>query len=234
MKLRIKFAKTGVMKFVGHLDMMRYFQKAIRRAEIDVVYSGGYSPHQIMSFAAPLGVGLESQGEYFDLEVDSLISTEDLKVKLNAVMSEGVTIINVKILPENAGNAMASVSAAKYKVCFRKGHEPMFDWISQLSVFYQKPIIPVQKKTKKSEKELDLKPFIYEMEVTENAIIMLVDASSAGNIKPTLVMEAFFSDNGLTLGEFDLEITRLETYLNIGTAVKRELVPLDAIGYDNE
>lgn len=49
MKVRIKFAKTGHMKFVGHLDTMRYFQKAIRRAELPVAFSGGYSPHMIMS-----------------------------------------------------------------------------------------------------------------------------------------------------------------------------------------
>ena len=68
MKIRIKFRKWGVMKFIGHLDMMRYFQKAVRRAKIDIRYSEGYSPHQIMSFAAPLGVGITSDGEYFDIE----------------------------------------------------------------------------------------------------------------------------------------------------------------------
>ena len=67
MKIRIKFRKWGVMKFIGHLDMMRYFQKAVRRAKIDIRYSEGYSPHQIMSFAAPLGVGITSDGEYFDI-----------------------------------------------------------------------------------------------------------------------------------------------------------------------
>ena len=67
MKVRIKFAKSGVMKFVGHLDMMRYFQKAMRRADIDIKYSEGFSPHQIMSFAAPLGVGITSDGEYLDI-----------------------------------------------------------------------------------------------------------------------------------------------------------------------
>ncbi len=50
------------MKFIGHLDVMRYFQKALRRAEIDVKFSEGMSPHMIMSFAAPLGVGLTSDG----------------------------------------------------------------------------------------------------------------------------------------------------------------------------
>ena len=56
------------MKYIGHLDMMRFFQKAIRRAGIDVAYSEGFSPHMIMSFAYPLGVGMTSSGEYFDLE----------------------------------------------------------------------------------------------------------------------------------------------------------------------
>ena len=64
MKLRIRFTKHGAVRYIGHLDVMRYFQKCIRRAGINVSYSGGYSPHQIMTFAAPLGVGLESEGEY--------------------------------------------------------------------------------------------------------------------------------------------------------------------------
>ena len=54
------------MKFIGHLDIMRFFQKALRRADIPVAFSGGFSPHMIMSFANPLGVGLTSDGEYFD------------------------------------------------------------------------------------------------------------------------------------------------------------------------
>ena len=64
------------MKFIGHLDIMRYFQKAIRRANIPIAFSGGFSPHMIMSFAAPLGVGVTSAGEYFDMELtdDSLSS----------------------------------------------------------------------------------------------------------------------------------------------------------------
>ena len=77
MKLRVKFKKYGPIRFIGHLDVMRYFQKAIRRAGLDVAYTGGYSPHQIMTFASPLGVGMESNGEYMDIEVHSLTSCED-------------------------------------------------------------------------------------------------------------------------------------------------------------
>ena len=90
MKVRIKFSKEGPVKFVGHLDTMRYFQKAIRRANLPVAFSGGYSPHMIMSFAAPLGVGTESLGEYFDLELAETVPTSEITRRLDAVMVEGV------------------------------------------------------------------------------------------------------------------------------------------------
>ena len=83
LNIRIKFQKSGAMKFIGHLDMMRYFQKAIRRAGIDIAYTGGYSPHQVMSFAAPLGVGITSDGEYFDIEVISTKSSQESLEALN-------------------------------------------------------------------------------------------------------------------------------------------------------
>ena len=67
MKLRVRFSKYGSVRFIGHLDVMRFFQKAIRRAEIDIAYTGGYSPHQIMTFAAPLGVGLTAEGSIWIL-----------------------------------------------------------------------------------------------------------------------------------------------------------------------
>ncbi len=63
MKSRIKFRKHGAMRFIGHLDVMRYFQKAMRRAHIPIAFTGGYSPHMIMSFAQPLGAGPDQRRE---------------------------------------------------------------------------------------------------------------------------------------------------------------------------
>ena len=61
MKVRIKFRKYGILKYIGHLDVMRFFQKAMRRADIPIAFTGGYSPHMIMSFAQPLGLGVTSE-----------------------------------------------------------------------------------------------------------------------------------------------------------------------------
>lgn len=230
MKLRIKFSKSGVMKFIGHLDVMRYFQKAMRRADIDIAYTTGFSPHQIMSFAAPLGVGLQSNGEYFDIEANSVTSSADMKERLNAVMVDGIRIENVRMLPENAGNAMASVAAAKYTITFSEGKEPSFDLKSAVQTFMEKETIPVTKQTKKSETELDLKPFIYEMSATDKQIRLFVDASSAGNIKPSLVLEALYHEQGVVLPEFALQITREDTYTNTGTTEEPVFLPLGDIG----
>ena len=149
MKVRVKFSKHGVLKFIGHLDVMRYFQKAIRRAGIDIAYSAGFSPHQIMSFAAPLGVGLESNGEYMDIEVHSLTSTKEFVDTLNAQMVDGIEVLEARLLPDNAGNAMASVAAARYTITFREQYQPAFLTQSVINDFMSQNEITVTKKTKK-------------------------------------------------------------------------------------
>jgi radical SAM-linked protein len=234
MKLRIKFSKHGVLKFIGHLDVMRYFQKAIRRAGIDVTYTTGFSPHQKMSFAAPLGVGLESNGEYMDIEVNSLTSSKDIIDSLNAQMADGIEILEVKLLPDNAGNAMASVAAAKYTIAFRDGFMPSFMSSKAVEEFYSQLEITVTKKTKKSEATFDMKPYIFELYFDEDTkmLVMTVDASSAGNIKPALVIGAIYERNHSELDEYGLLITREETYTNTGTDEAPKLETLGAVGSD--
>ena len=99
------------MKFVGHLDTMRYFQRAIRRAGIDISYTTGFSPHPIMSFALPLGVGVESEGEYFDIQVNSTDSSEHSIKFLNEQMAEGIEILSYRQLPDDAKKSMSLVEA---------------------------------------------------------------------------------------------------------------------------
>lgn len=234
MKVRVKFKKYGPVRFIGHLDVMRFFQKAIRRAELDIAYSSGFSPHQIMSFAAPLGVGLESNGEYMDIELTTVTSSQDMINRLNAVSVPGIEIISMKELPEGAGNAMASVAAASYTIRFRENRAPQFDYANKIDEYMAQEQILITKETKKSTLEVDLKPGIFEFKANEDGSLYLyVDASSSGNIKPAMVVESFVGYFGETLAENALLITREETYTNLAKPnKKRRLVPLDAIGED--
>ena len=231
MKLRVKFSKHGSLKFIGHLDVMRFFQKAIRRSGIDIAYTTGFSPHQVMTFAAPLGVGLESNGEYMDIEVNSITSTKDVMDALNKQMVEGIEVLDVTILPDNAGNAMASVAAATYSIKFRESYKPDFPYQAALDEFISKDEIIVTKKTKKSESTFDIKPYIYDCHIEEDGatISITVDASSSGNIKPSLVISALYAENNAEFDDMALLITREETYTNIGDEDNRILVPMNQI-----
>ena len=223
MKLRIKFKKYGPVRFIGHLDVMRFFQKAIRRAGIDVTYSTGFSPHQVMSFAAPLGVGLTSNGEYMDIQVNSLPTPRDgltacqvLVEQLNAASVKGLDVVSARVLPDTAGNAMASVAAASYTVRFREGREPrILEDISMqdaIRSFLERDEILITKETKKGTREVNLRPGIYELTWEGDAFYMLVDASSAGNIKPIQVINSLLTDCGETLQENALLITREDVF----------------------
>lgn len=266
MKIRIKFAKYGVMKFIGHLDVMRFFQKAIRRADIDIKYSEGFSPHQIMSFAAPLGVGIESVGEYLDIEVNSMTSVQEMKEALNQTMVEGMSVLSVTLLPDSVKNAMASVAAAGYLLVYKADNGCTVDDIktesnesgsvveidsrhdkgysingieNRLADFLAQESIMVTKTTKKSVLELDIKPGILEIKTGKGinlpnkdandsfAFHMLLDASSSGNIKPSMVMEELYKFCDMEYTACDWQIIRAETYTR---AEGGELLPLADVG----
>lgn len=220
------------MKFIGHLDVMRYFQKTLRRSGLDVTFTEGLSPHMIMSFAAPLGVGLTSDAEYMDIELNTpLASSQEAIDTLNRVSVEGITVTGFWQIPEDKSNkAMTLVAAADYELRFRKGYEPAGDWQSGISHFYAQKEIIVLKKTKKSEKEADIRPMIYEMSVNAGTVYMKLAAGSAANLKPELVMDAYLRSIGAEPELLAYEIHRREVYANLGNEKKRRLVPLGELG----
>ena len=237
MKIRIKFAKEGTMKFIGHLDIMRYFQKVMRRADVDIRYSEGFSPHQIMSFASPLGVGLESRGEYVDIEVLSTDSSKEMLRRINENMVEGVEALAYKLLPDDAGNAMSLVAAADYEVRFREGYAPadLDAFFAGIPAFLEKEEIMMLKKTKKGEKEINIRPQIYRMEARpDHTIFLQIATGSAANLKPDAVLHTYAESRGEALSEFALMVTRLEVYADKGTEENHEFVTLESFGEDIE
>ena len=223
-KLRLKFSKHGPIRFLGHLDVMRYVLKAIRRAEIDIKYSEGYSPHQILSFAQPLSVGSTTDGDYMDMTVMSMKSVASVMDALNGAMNEGIVITAITELPEKSVNAMTSVAAAEYIISFREGKEPSFDLEKTFSDFMDQKEIPAVKKTKNGEKTIDIKPLIYKWEILpDNRIHVLLSAGSSSNLKAALLTESLFSFAGEEMKEFTAVFHRLETYLS-GTDDKGDYI----------
>ncbi len=236
MKIRIKFTKQGPMKFIGHLDMMRYFQKVMRRAQVDIRYSEGFSPHQIMSFASPLGVGLTSKGEYMDIEVLSTENSKTMVERMNQAMVEGTRVLSYRHLDDSSKNAMSIVAAADYTMIFRENYRPqdMEAFFKEFMKFQAQPQILIAKETKKGQRELDLKPLLYKVERREQSVFLQVSTGSRDNVKPELVMEAFARYLGQDYLPFAMEIEREEVYADLGEEGSRRLIPLEDLGQDIE
>lgn len=233
LKVRVKFAKEGAMKFIGHLDIMRYFQKALRRAQIPVAFSEGFSPHMIMSFAAPLGVGVTSTGEYFDMELTEKMTSAEMTERLNKTMAEGMKVISVREVPDGKANVcMALVAAADYLVSFREGKELTPDWKEHWDAFLAQDEIRIMRKTKRNVVETDIRPWIYQAELRGDEIYMQLSSGSVHNLKPELVMEAFAAYLQCELQPFALMIHRQEVYADIGKEGERKLLPLEELGTD--
>ena len=229
MKARIKFRKFGVMKFIGHLDVMRFFQKVMRRADIPIAFSGGFSPHMIMSFANPLGVGVTSDGEYFDIELTEEIDMQAAVARMNETVVEGIEIVNmVPISDDKKQTGMSIVAAADYLSSLKNGEFPD-NWKEKAEGFMNQPSISIVKKTKKSEKEVDIKPMIYKFEVRDYSVYMLVATGSVENLKPELVMQALCNYLGVDVDSVSFVHHRLDVYANAGTEEDKKFVSLDQV-----
>ena len=232
MKTRMRFVKCGSMKFIGHLDCMRFFQKAIRRAKLDVAYSKGYSPHQLMSFASPLGVGVTSDGEYIDVEFYSLpdLSLPDLVTYLNQFMTDEIFVTDIEIMPDGFKNSMSLLIAADYMVVEKEAGVFPENWQEKWLSFMEQQEIVIEKKTKKSVKEVDIKPHILAWDFSMdtfakkkgenygtlhcdyegNSLFMRLTSGSETNIKPELVMQAFYAFCENELEPYSYQIHRMQ------------------------
>ncbi|MGN0346307.1 MAG: TIGR03936 family radical SAM-associated protein [Lachnospiraceae bacterium] len=227
---RIKFSRLGPVKYLGHLDMLRYFQKVVLRSCLPIRYSEGFNPHQIMSFAYPLGVSMETMGDYFDIDLvfDDSVSFSDsnrtmaycrqMKDTMNDVMEEGIAIEGVSLVPAGELNAMASVYAADYSILCKSDKEITPAMIND---FLMQPEIYVVKETKKSKKcgttnEVNIKEGILAFSLASvysadtYSLFASLRSGSEMNIKAQTLVQNFgeFCQANLEI----MELRRLELY----------------------
>lgn len=173
MIVRVKFSKYGFTKFIGHLDVVRYFQKAIRRSGLIVAYSEGFNPHPLLYFAAPLGLGQTSDGEYMDAEFREEYPLEEIRTRLNAALTEGFYVQSVTRLSDwkpgqKKESIMALTACADYMVSVKdmevdgKEYREYFQQFREkFTEFLQQPEIMAEKESKKSTQTVDIRPMIF-------------------------------------------------------------------------
>lgn len=225
MKIRVKFSKCGNVKFVGHLDTMRLFQRAIKVAQLPVAYSQGFSPHSLVYFALPLAVGMQSEGEYMEIVMGEYISASEVREKLERVMVQGITLLDVFEVEEKTPSLMSLVQGADYKLTL-KGLEKqgLTAAILEEKVTTSDELI-VLKKGKKGITPVDIKPLILESCFSDRGDLIDIDlkvfAGSSKNLNPDLFIKALVGESS-----YELEVMRKELY----TEGKEGFIPLYTVG----
>ena len=232
MRVRIKFSKQKPLQFIGHLDTMRYFQKVLRRAELPVAFSEGFSPHILMSFASPLGVGKTSTGEYFDLDLTDSLSCREIAARIKSNLSEGFSVCAVsEIEAVKKTNGMRVIAAASYHV--RTSVEiPVSD--ERIREFLQQTKIEILRKTKRREEWTDIRPWIYDFRWENDGFSMLLSAGSVQNLKPEPVVEVYAAMQGVPSDSFSQDVCRTELFAESDSGEAHSFVPLLLCGCVDE
>ena len=212
------------MKFIGHLDMLKLFQRAVKRAGLPISYSTGFNPHQIMSFASPLALGTESIGEYCDFRLDEKIDCLRIKDSLNTALPEGMTVLEVCETSESSKNSASIIDAALYEIVCDKKINRLDEVLAD--ILNSKEII-IKKTVKDKTKEVNIREDIYKLYLKEENVMALISAGSKRNLKPELLIEYIYNISGLEFIPIKIKSKRIEMY----TVKGGEFIPLkEAVG----
>jgi len=182
MKYNLVFSKGYEVRYISHLDLMRTFERALRRSDLPLQYSAGFNPRIKMSFALPLPVSIEGELELASLELSAHISPETIKSKLNQALPTGISIIKC-FLDIESSSLSTQITAAAYVAYYRDEVDGSYlnSMLSQNTLIYQK-------KSKKKTREIDLKEYLYHCSFSPESINFEVKAGNEINIRPNEVL----------------------------------------------
>jgi radical SAM-linked protein len=215
---RIEFSKGAEVRFLSHLELMRAFERAIRRAELPIAFSEGFNPHPKMSFSSALAVGVTCDKEYLDLELQQELNAQEVMERLNQSLPPGFKVRRCILLQKKERALMAMVAEASYKVKVSLLSPVTKEVIDEaVDRLLAKESLIIEKKAKKGSKLKEIRPGIFALKCVEAnnewaEFIFTVQAGSEGNIRPEEVLKALTEIVHLPLDLSTLVIHRAGIY----------------------
>jgi radical SAM-linked protein len=161
-RLRITFSRGEVVKYISHLDLMRLWERALRRADIPVTYSQGFNPHPKISMAAPLAIGVTSEGEVMDLWLRRRISSYFFVKMVSEQLPSGIGILRVEQVALTLPSLQSRMRQAEYRVEVEtdKGAEEVE---GVLRSFLAREHLPWQHMRDTGVRRYDLRPLVHQL-----------------------------------------------------------------------
>jgi radical SAM-linked protein len=201
MRIRITFVKLGALRYTGHLDLRKLWERAARRAELPLAYSQGFHPQPKMNMAAALPLGFSSRCEMLDLKLEHDIPLASLATRLNATLPLGLQVVDIEQVDEHAPALQTQVAAAEYEVTLT---EPVdgSELKRKVDAVIESKSIPRERRGK----TYDLRPLVETLNILHNnKIFMRLAAREGATGRPEEVLDVL----GIAFEETRIERTRL-------------------------
>ena len=211
MEVRMSFQKTGMAKFISHLDTVRCITRAMKRANVPIWFTEGFNPHAFLTFAMPLSLGFESLCETVDFRLMEEVDLNELAKRLNSALPVDITVKEIYVYETSPND----IRWAEYKIIFNNPDNLL---LAQAEKVLSADEIMVLKKAKKGrnkvEKEVNIKEHIKSFGLSEeNGKLILNTVLSSGtsvNINPMLLIGALVKDT--ETDEQDVDIIKVQSY----------------------
>ena len=211
MDVRISFQKTGMAKFISHLDTVRCITRAMKRACVPIWYTEGFNPHAFLTFAMPLSLGFESLCETVDFRLMEETDLTELAERINNALPVDITVKEIYVYDTSPND----IRWAEYKIIFNNPDELL---LAQAEKILSSEEIMVLKKSKKGrnkvEKEVNIKEHIKSFELSEDSgkliLNTILSSGTSVNINPMLLIGALVKDT--QTDEQDVDIIKVQSY----------------------
>ena len=218
-KYALLFSKTGYIRFTSHLDLLRLFKRAFRRAGIAVSYSQGFNPHPRMSFCQPLSLGYEGLQEIIEFQTDSDRDRRSWISDMQACLPDGIELIKLGLIADGQKTLAGSVDSADYDIFFPVPYG-LKDFDAELKAFISQDEITVDKKMKSGKiQPVDIKGKIRSLTASsEDGKLLLsccLDSGSMSNLSPELLIKAFTAFTLPYTERYDIEVTRKGMHFDV-------------------
>lgn len=219
--MRVKFEKTGDMIYISHLDVQRLLQRAFRRAEIELSFSQGFNPHPKMSYGNALALGVESYGEYVDIEIEDNISPQDMLDRMNEKLPDGMKFIKCIELAGGERALAPNIVYGDYEFVVPNAGlscEKVQEYVD--NIISAKEILTTKLNKKKKVVELDIRPMIKSIELesvndSEIVIKAILVTGSKQNLNTNVFIPKLLEFLQLDIDSLDVDIYRKDLYFEI-------------------
>jgi radical SAM-linked protein len=201
MRLRITFSKVGALRYTGHLDLHRLWERAARRAELPLAYSQGFHPQPKLAIASALPLGFSSRCEVLDMRLEHEIPLDGLLEKLQETLPTGIQVMDVERVDEKLPALQTLVASAEYQVTLTEPTDGL-EWKSKIdSVLATESMI-----RERRGKTYDLRPLIESLDLEpDGKIFMRLAAREGATGRPEEVLDIL----GIRFEETRIERTKL-------------------------